>query len=686
MSESQENESLRRFVWIGAVAGLAAALFLRVWRLSAVPPGFHLDEAMDTHLALKILRGDLFFYTTEGWGREGLYYYLAAPLLYLTRDGVWGMRLASALIGVGMAGLAGWLAARLFDPETGVLTLAWTGLTFWPVFISRVAVRNISLGLVLTLAALAFWWAWRAPATTHKAGLARFGLAGLLMGLCLYTYQPARASPAIWVAFVAYAALFHRPALRARWRGLAVGGAIFALTALPLVLFLWLDPEAEGPERAAMVAPWSQLLAGNPRLVAENGLALLKMFTLRGDSLATYNLPGRPVFPGLAALPFYLGLLVCLRRWRDPACALVGLWLGVMLVPTLLTISAPHFFRSVGAIVPAMMIPAVGLASARRFLARRWGRWGAWAGVLLALGLLGQTAWLTWQDYFGGWARLEKTAINYNARETALARYLHDNPAQGATVVGAGSAEAGAPFVVSMALLQESPAIRWVIPLHALAFPAEQPAARLVLVTDIMLNNYLVRNFMQAAPATVQTVNDKPWLMAARLRPPSAEAPLPEVTLPPAGPWLAPAGTGLLESSNLAPARLPAEFEHSLALLQYGLIPRIVRPDQRLRLVTMWRVLADGRPGDLAMFAHLVDVHGQIVAQQDRFGYPMHSWKTGDVVVQVHDLELDPATPPGHYWLQIGFYERDAPGRWPVTDTTGATSDRLILDQVEVQP
>lgn len=670
---------------------LAAALFFRLWHLTTIPPGFHLDEAMDTHLTRQILQGHLFFYTSEGWGREGLYYYAAAPVLYLARDSMVGMRLTSALLGAAMAGLAGWMATRLFDPDTGALTLAWTALTFWPVFTSRVAVRNISLGVMLTLAVIAFWWAWNAAPSPRRAHLIRFSLAGLLWGLSLYTYQPARASPGILIAFVAYAALFHRPALRARWRGLAVGGLVLILTALPLAYFLLLNPAAEGPERIAMTAPLDQLLAGNPQTIVENALAVLKMFTVQGDSLTTYNLPGRPVFPGLAMLPFYLGALMCLRRWREPAVALVTFWLGAMLIPTLLTTSAPHFFRSIGAIVPAMIIPAVGLSAAARFLSRRWGQWGAWASGLLIVLILGQTAWLTWQDYFNGWARLEKTATNYNARETALARYLRDEVGPGPAVVGARASEAGVPFVVSAVLSQPAPITRWVVPSQALAFPAEQPAARMVLITDIKPNNYLMRNY---AFTTSLAADDQPWLQVTQLRPPTEDAPLPEMEMPQGGPWFAPAGAELPDSpgADLTPAHLPVKFQASpqgpgLALVRYGLSAHSLQAGKRLRLVTLWQIVAGGSSGSVAMFAHLVNPHGQIAAQQDQFGYPVHSWQAGDLVIQVHDLTPDPSTPPGRYWLQIGFYERDTPGRWAVTNPTGNTAaDRLLLDQVEIQP
>ncbi|HIE39265.1 MAG TPA: hypothetical protein EYH30_03270 [Anaerolineales bacterium] len=687
------NEGFPRwFRWALVTVCLIAGFLMRVWHLTAVPPGFHVDEAIDVHLSQKVLLGEFFVYSPEGWGREGLHYYLEAVVLSLTRNGILGGRLTTALIGMVLVGVAGFLTSRLFDADTGVLTAVWTSLTFWPVFASRVGVRNITLAPVLGLAMLAFWWAWRTPPDPKRRHLARFGLAGLLGGICLYTHQSSRVIPLVYGLFLLHASLFQRRVLKANWRGLLLGGCIFLVVVLPLGIYFYQHPGAEGPERAAAIEPLWQLLAGDPRPMAGNLLAVLKMFTIRGDPLFTYNIPGRPVFPGLAALPFYLGAILLLRHWRDPAHALTGVWLGVMLIPTLITVSAPLFLRSTGALIPVMAIPALGLGVAVRFAARRWGRWGVWAGCLLTLLLLGQTGWLTWRDYFGQWASLEQVEINYHARETAVVEYLRREAEGTPVVVGSRFSEDAAPFIVSTAFLGDPPPVRWVLPSSALAFPSGQAAIPFVLVANTSVDEYLLRHFLVGDPAPTEPAYgpaEEPWLLVAPLSRPAEGSPLPGMERPQVGPWFGPPTTELPESpaDGLLPAYLPVKFQNNLALLQYGLSSHSLRAGGGLRLVTLWRVLSDGWPGNLAMFVHLVNLHNQIVAQQDQFGYPTHSWRAGDLVIQIHDLTVDPSAPPGRYWLQVGFYERHLPGRWKVTDLFGeVTSDRLLLDQVEVQP
>ena len=54
-----------------------------------------------------------------------------------------------------------------------------------------------------------------------------------------------RAVPIFYALYCGYLALFHRPAFRANWRGIALFWLALAAVALPLVAFLLLNPAAE---------------------------------------------------------------------------------------------------------------------------------------------------------------------------------------------------------------------------------------------------------------------------------------------------------------------------------------------------------------------------------------------------------------------------------------------------------
>ncbi|MBK9054283.1 MAG: phospholipid carrier-dependent glycosyltransferase, partial [Chloroflexi bacterium] len=322
---------------------LAAAILFRTYHLLDTPPGLHYDEAIDLRQSLNILEGARPLYVAEGWGREASFYYLVALVLTVVESNPLALRLTAVLCSLVTIVVAYLWVRKMWSWPVAWLAAAWLSLTFWTVSTSRVGVRNITLPLAFSLTVLCFWYAWQTPATPGTTRLTTwlgrgwflFALAGVGLGLTLYTYQPARFTPFVFVGFVLYLALFHRSLLRERWRGLAVMVAAAALVALPLLLILYQNRGAE-VARDWTIEPLTELLAGNPRLVWENFWLTLKMFTFRGDPLVAYNLPQRPVFvPWWTSLFFYLGLLMALWRWRQPLYAFLLIWLAVMLAPTI---------------------------------------------------------------------------------------------------------------------------------------------------------------------------------------------------------------------------------------------------------------------------------------------------------------------------------------------------------------
>ncbi len=91
------------------------------------------------------------------------------------------------------------------------------------------------------------------------------------------------------------------------------------------------------------------------------------------------------------------GVLICLRRFRrSPAAAFCLIWVGVMLLPTLLAEDTPHFLRAVGVWPALAFLPALGLEAGTDWLARRAPRFALPALTLILAASLG----LTVRDYF----------------------------------------------------------------------------------------------------------------------------------------------------------------------------------------------------------------------------------------------------------------------------------------------
>jgi 4-amino-4-deoxy-L-arabinose transferase-like glycosyltransferase len=656
---------------------LAAAMVFRLWQLEHVPPGLHYDEAIDLKQALRVVAGARPIYVTEGWGREALYYYLVAGALRLIQSNPLALRLTAALCGVGVIGVAYWLARRLTGRLTAWFTAAWLSVTFWPVFTSRVGVRNITYPLVFGASVLTFWWAWATP--VHSKGRWwRFVCAGVLLGLTSYTYQAARFAPLVLIAFAVYVFLFHRKDFRTNQQSLILYASATAAIALPLVLFLIRHPGAETGRGFAM-APLNDLLSGEPSSVLENGLATLKMFTIKGDPLTTYNLPGRPVFqPGWTGLWFYAGLALCVWRWRQQEYAFMLMWLIAGLFPTVITVSAPHFFRILGAQIPVMFLAALPIAELARYGGSRWSRIGQVIPILAGLVCIVLTGCQTWPDYFTTWAVLPQVAENYNADVARIAHHLQENVADRTVVISGPHIEDASPYILAASLDLDGLTVRWVDARQAVALPAGHDQAQLVAVPGYSLDPDLAAFIGLPDVSPVQPGG----LITLDLAFPSwpAGATLPVRYLAVGAPWPTDHAT------EAATGSLPISFRNRVQLEGISLSAQEVSADENLVIMTRWVVLQDGEPASLAFFVHLMSEDGKLVGQQDGLGYPPHTWRAGDVFIHAHRLQWDDKPAAERYWVQFGLYERETGERWGIVGgESEVLGDRLLLGPIEVR-
>lgn len=94
-------------------------------------------------------------------------------------------------------------------------------------------------------------------------------------------------------------------------------------------------------------------------------------------------------------------------------------------------------------------------------------------------------------------------------------------------------------------------------------------------------------------------------------------------------------------------------FGEELRLLGYSLLPQ---PNQRLGVVLAWEVQTPPPPGSARKaFVHVLNVNGQIVAQNDGLAADLTALRPGDWVFHVHDLDLSQA--PANYTLTTGVYD-----------------------------
>jgi hypothetical protein len=646
---------------------LLAAAWLRVYRLSDLPPGWRDDEVVETtvHAAL-VLEGRAPLYFPQAEGHEPLFHYLSAGWMALAGRSLFSVRLLPALLGVLSVAALFRLTRRLFGPSAALLAASGLAVSFWGLMYARFKLRHVAEVAPVLVCFYCFFRAGgggksavgrgqSAEGSRQKAESTRRGaggacgwavVGGVCLALALYTYYAARAVPVILGAFGVYLALFHREGLRARWRAWAVGLGVAAVLVLPLVLAIARTPGGEA--RIGVVgAPLEALLNGDPRPAWQNTLMTLGMFAFTGDPEALYNIPGRPVFELLGALLFAVGVGMSVWRWRQPRHAFMLLWLVGGLAPAFVSVPAASLGHTITAQPAFYIFPALGLGAVA-VAARDW-RSGPVVTVFLALAFLGVTATRDLRDYFARWPALPEVRRLYRAD-------LHE----------AGPALRALPQGSDLGMTAYN--------LH----PADPLA--LALETD---GRDLQPRVFNPAWAWPQPAGEWPVLLRASAPAEGAFGQTPLV------------GAYALVPSRLAAMTVPevplaVGFENGWECRGYTL----VLPGFRgvVEVYSYWRVGPDyvppaprpvevlaGTPLPLRIFAHLLDNDGSVLAGDDRLDVDPAYLRAGDEFIQRQRLETMALLAEGvAVPLQIGLYDPQTGVR--VLTTTG--DDRLLLTRV----
>lgn len=107
---------------------------------------------------------------------------------------------------------------------------------------------------------------------------------------------------------------------------------------------------------------------------------------------------------------------------------------------------------------------------------------------------------------------------------------------------------------------------------------------------------------------------------------------------------------------------------------------------QRLPLVLYWQAQAP-IAADYTVFVHLLGADGQPIAQADsppqQGRYPTHLWDVGEMVSDLHLLQLPEGLPAGHYPIRIGLYLPQTGERLRLSEKD---EDSVMLPSIPIQP
>jgi hypothetical protein len=392
---------------------------VRLYRITDLPPGIFVDETNGAMDALMILNGRPDSPFGVGWYEiPSLYPYYMAGIFKLAGVSFATLKVASLVPAVLTVAAIYPLACVLFGPPVGLLATFLLAVSHWHITLSRWGWIELMPPLFQLLSTTLLLRAFASRRAVH------YVLAGLLLGLGMYTYLAARLVVGVTAAYILYRTVFERGFLRRHAQGLLLFALAYLLCFGPLCVtyvqnsFTLLNRSREvsilrDVERAGS---WSPLL--------ENARRHVLMFHAEGDRNPRHNLPGRPMLSLVPGALLILGLGLAFWRVGDHRFVLLLLWLLITLLGGMLSTVAegPQAFRTLG-VVPAVCLLGAVAADA----------WFRVVGALRALrplaalvlfAALGYSAYSTYHAYFLEQAADASVWASFNPGENAVAKRL----------------------------------------------------------------------------------------------------------------------------------------------------------------------------------------------------------------------------------------------------------------------
>jgi 4-amino-4-deoxy-L-arabinose transferase-like glycosyltransferase len=332
---------------------------LRLWHISSLPEGIWSDEADSAADAVRLLHAPFQAFAPGNYGHNpSLYFYALAAAIRIGGDNIETVRVTSALFGVAGIAVAFGVGYQIFGVPAALYSASLMAMAQWAITFSRIALPNIPIPAITGLGYMFFIIA------MHRPRPFWFALSGTMLGLSFLTY-PGAYIPAGVPVLLLYGRSRSDPVFAAASRS----GRLFLLlgllaSAAPMLTTLFLDGNYV-LGRVHVTSLFNEYHDTKHQLLGllDNVRSYMLMFTVQGDRNGRHNLSGMPMLDEISGVLFLLGLGICFRQWRLWQCRILLFWLGASLLSGILSLEseAPHGPRTLGGLVPALVIAALPL-------------------------------------------------------------------------------------------------------------------------------------------------------------------------------------------------------------------------------------------------------------------------------------------------------------------------------------
>lgn len=357
---------------LGLGAILLTAFLIRLIDLEFHPYSFINDEGQMGNGGECILDGSCLNFFSLGWADQSR----LAFLPYAISIGLFGktafaVRLVSVVTGT-LAVLTVYLLAReLFDRKIAWLSAILLAIIPVHIHFSRTGVDNI---IDSVTAPLILWLLFRgAKRNSHLS----FVLAGIVTGLCLYTYPGSLLAAMLGVGLLGYIVVRTRGFFRAHVRDFVVFALAIFVVAFPLIGFYTAHSQfflsrlkSESIVQEAGIPAQSKISGLNAAEILTVQFAKSSLVYIIGNAPGNFFNSPDPYLPAAEAVIFILGMAVMLRHLKDIRYLVIFVWFwAVVIFGSTLTGGAPtsqRLMMSMPALAMIVALAMTGMLSAFR--------------------------------------------------------------------------------------------------------------------------------------------------------------------------------------------------------------------------------------------------------------------------------------------------------------------------------
>ncbi len=343
---------------------VVAAFLIRFVDAELHPYSFNNDEGQMGSGGQCFLRAECANLFTLGWAAQPQPAFLAyAVSVGLLGNTALAVRLVSVITGA-LAILVVYLLAReIFNKKVAWLAAALLSTLPVHVHFSRMGVDNIIDSLTATLV---LWLLFRGA---KRGSRLSFLAAGVVAGLCIYTYPGSLLAPAFGVGALGVLALRTRGFLKAQFRNIVTFILAASVVATPILGyyathsdFFLVRLKREGILQNGGLQNLIETTGQSAVAILAEQISKSSLVFIATDApLNFFNSP-KAYFPPIEAVFFMFGLAYVLWRIKDARCAVILGWFWMVLIlGSALTASPPTSQRILMSMPAAAIITAIGM-------------------------------------------------------------------------------------------------------------------------------------------------------------------------------------------------------------------------------------------------------------------------------------------------------------------------------------